>query len=112
MNFSTFCSRTLSLSLFDPDKSPINLNKLDNLQFARKSNDEVETIITFDNDRRLVNVYTTRNATARKLLKSLRKPYNIEYLSDEIYSMEWNIPFDDRLGIRKVLSINNFFLFL
>lgn len=88
----------------------INLNGLDNLQFVKKSNDEVETIISFDNDRRICNVYTTRNATGRKLLISLGKPYNIEYLADEIYSIEWNIPFDNRLGIRKVLSINNFFI--
>ena len=88
----------------------INLNGLDNLQFVRKPNDEVETIISFDNDRRICNVYTTRNATGRKLLKTLGNPYNIEYVADEIYSMEWNIPFEDRLGIRKVLSINNFFI--
>lgn len=88
----------------------INLNKLDNLKFARKSNDEVETIISFDNEKRMLNVYTTRIATARRLLKYLGRPYNIEFVDDEIYYLEWNIPFDNRILIRKVLSINNFYI--
>ena len=79
-------------------------------QYASKSNEEIESIITFDNYEKKVNVYSTRNSTITKLIKSIGKPTNIWYKGNQIFDAEWNIPFSDRIRIRKVLSINNYFL--
>lgn len=78
--------------------------------FATKSNDEIESIITFDNFDRKVNVYSTRNATIKKLIKYLGEPTNISYKNNEIFDAEWDIPFSDRVRIRKLLSINIYYL--
>ena len=78
--------------------------------YAQKSNNETESIITFDNYEKKVNVYSTRNATIKKLIKQLGKPANISYINGQIFDAEWDIPFSDRVKIRKLLSINTYFL--
>ena len=92
------------------NKEDFDKNKINNLQFARKLNEEIESIITFDNYERVVNVYSTRNATIRKLISYLGFPDNVKKEENEIFYAEWNIPFDDRVRIRKALSINIYFL--
>ena len=79
-------------------------------KFLSKRNDEIESIIYFDNLNQNVNVYSTRNASIKKITKYIGEPSNADYINGKIFSAEWNIPFSDRLRIRKALSINIYFL--
>lgn len=69
--------------------------------------DEKETIINFDYLERVVNIYTTRVATMKRLLNDIGNPKSIEKIDNKIASMEWDIPFDNRNGIKKVMALKN-----
>lgn len=78
------------------------------MKFEKKKKEELETIINFDYKESIVNIYTNRNSTINKFIKFLGKPKRIvRGVDGKIYSCEWDVSFDDRPLIRKVLSIKN-----
>ena len=81
-----------------------------NLKLKKKKLMEVESIILIDNFKREIIVFSNRNASIKKLYKILGEPNKINYIKNEIESCEWNIPFYDRKKIKKILSINLYFL--
>lgn len=81
-----------------------------NLKFEEKNKHEIETIINFDNFQGVLSIFTTRNATIKKLYKLLGIPYTVDKTGDKIFGAEWRIPFDDRVRVRKALSLNNYYL--
>ena len=70
--------------------------------------EEREVLINFDYEDEVIYLYSTNQSTSKKLLKKVGKPYKIDYVGQEIASMEWRIPFKNREEIRKGLSILNF----
>ena len=75
-------------------------------KFRSTPTEEREVLINFEDE--VIYLYSTNQSTSKKLLKKVGKPYKIDYVGQEIASMEWRIPFKNREEIRKGLSILNF----
>lgn len=72
---------------------------------------ETESIINFDYSLNNVSIYSSRNATIKKLFNLLGNPTRVNYVdNNKIYDAEWVIPFSDRFRIRKILSIQLYVL--
>ena len=70
--------------------------------------DEKETILNFDYFDSKVNVYTTNQATGKRLRKKIGEPTRKTIFGGDIASEEWTIPFKEREKLRKIFSINLF----
>ncbi len=75
------------------------------MRFTKKTIEEQETIMQFDYYLKIVNIYTTRVATMKKLNKILGQADNIDKRDGKIDSMEWNLTFGKRGFIKKCLSL-------
>ena len=84
------------------------MTKTTNYKFRTTLKEEKETIINFDYEEEVIHLYSTNQSTCKKLLKKIGTPIKIDYVEQEISSMEWKIAFRDRETIRKGLSITNF----
>lgn len=74
--------------------------------FCNKPVEEWETQISILFEMKVVNIFSTRPSTIKKLLKVLGEPDKVDYLDGLVYSMEWNLSFSSRLLIRKVLTLS------
>ena len=75
------------------------------MNFAYIPLDEKETIINYDYYSKVVNIYTSRVASIKRLMKILGEG-KIIYEKKKVCSMEWDIPFSERNTIRKAMSLS------
>ena len=69
--------------------------------------DEQETIINLDYFEKVLTVYTTNQATSKRLQKKIGEPTSQDYIQDKISSTTWKIPFQEREKAKKVLSLGS-----
>lgn len=69
--------------------------------------DEQETIIHLDYIDKILQVYTTNQATSKRLEKKLGEPMKEDYIQEMIASTTWRIPFQEREKLKKVLSLGS-----
>jgi hypothetical protein len=72
------------------------------MEWATVPREEQETVINIDYDEKILNFYTTRKSTARRLEKKIGKADSVETIDGEICAVSYKRKLTDK-------SINAFF---
>lgn len=93
------------------EKMTYFLGKEKHLTTQRKwisiSIDEQETLINLDYFEKVLTVYTTNQATSKRIEKKIGEPTKEDFTEGKISSTTWKIPFQDREKAKKVLSLGS-----